>query len=129
MSEPADNSAGTVRPIGRPFKPGQSGNPGGRPKGVASTVREVCGGDPSHLAALLLEIARGGSVNGKPARPADQIRATELLLAYGWGKPPATSAPEGYDPLEVDSMVAEARAIADELAGRRRAEGQHGSAS
>ena len=32
----AENSteAPPARPIGRPFKPGQSGNPGGRPKGL-----------------------------------------------------------------------------------------------
>jgi hypothetical protein len=72
----------------------------------------------------LLEIAGGGSANGKPARPADQIRAAELLLAYGWGKPPATTAPEGYDPLEVDSITAEARAIVDELTARREAKAE-----
>ena len=39
MSEPAENSDATVRRIGRPFQPGQSGNPGGRPKGVADVSR------------------------------------------------------------------------------------------
>jgi hypothetical protein len=46
-------------PIGRPFRPGQSGNLGGRPKGVARTVREACGGDPTMLAERLLAIAQG----------------------------------------------------------------------
>ena len=32
MSEPAPNSEGTARVIGRPFPPGVSGNPNGRPK-------------------------------------------------------------------------------------------------
>ena len=32
MSEPATNNEGTARVIGRPFPPGVSGNPNGRPK-------------------------------------------------------------------------------------------------
>jgi Family of unknown function (DUF5681) len=111
----AENSNETVRVIGKPFKPGQSGNPGGRPKGVARTVREVCGGDPTMLAEGLLAIARGGDVHGKPARAADQIRASELLLAYGWGKPAGFAAIEGHDPLEQDTLAAEAERIAAEL--------------
>jgi hypothetical protein len=34
------------------------------------------------------------------ARPADQIRAYELLLAYGWGKAAAFVPIEGAHPLE-----------------------------
>jgi Family of unknown function (DUF5681) len=105
MTEPAENSAATVRRIGRPFQPGQSGNPGGRPKGVARTVREVCGGDPTRLAKGLLAIANGEGLHGKPVREADRIRAAELLLAYGWGKPPAFASIEGADPLEQDEVA------------------------
>ena len=45
----------------------------------------------------LLAIARGEGVgvNRKPVRAADQIRAYELLLAYGWGKPAAFVPIEG----------------------------------
>jgi len=43
MNEPAENSDGAVRRIGRPFQPGQSSNPGGRPKGVARAFRDVLG--------------------------------------------------------------------------------------
>ena len=56
----AENNHETTRPggiTGNGFKPGQSGNPGGRPKGLAKTVRDVCGGSPLRLAQLLLEIA------------------------------------------------------------------------
>ena len=80
MSEPAENSDGTVRNL-RPWKPGQSGRPGGRPKGVAKAVREVCGGSPLHLAHGLLEIAEDPKV-----RPRDRIAAYSELLDRGWGK-------------------------------------------
>ena len=48
----AENNHETTRPggiTGNGFKPGQSGNPGGRPKGVARTVRDACGGSPRVL--------------------------------------------------------------------------------
>ncbi len=103
---------------GAGFLPGQSGNPSGRPKGIASTVRKACGGDPETLIQTLLAIARGESTNGKPVRAADQIRASELVLAYGWGKPAAFVSIEGADPLELDEVAAEIRQIADELRAR-----------
>ena len=84
---------------GRGFMPGQSGNPSGRPKGIARAVREACGGDADEVIQGLLAIARGEGVNGKAPRPADQIRAYEILLAYGWGKP-ASFVPVEGDPLD-----------------------------
>ena len=99
--------------------PGQSGNPNGRPKGIASTVRKACGGDPDTLIQTLLTIARGESTNGKPVRAADQIRAAELVLAYGWGKPAAfVPIDGGADPLELDEVSAEIRQIAEQLRAR-----------
>ena len=104
---------------GRGFMPGHSGNPSGRPKGIAKSVREACGGDPTMLVEGLLAIAAGEGVGGKPARAADQIRATELLLAYGWGKPPAFAPVDGANPLEENEVEAEIRRIAEELERQR----------
>jgi hypothetical protein len=109
-----ENSAATVRQIGRPFLPGQSGNPGGRPKGVARTVREVCGGSPLRLAQGLLEIAEDPKV-----RPRDRIAAYSELLDRGWGKAPVFAEIEGADPLEMDEVAREIQAIAHELAALR----------
>ena len=91
------------------FRPGQSGNPGGRPKGVARTVREQAGGDPAIFVGELINIA----LNEKVAR--DRTRALELLLAYGWGKPAATNAPEGYDVLEADELTRDMQTLMDKI--------------
>jgi hypothetical protein len=116
VTDSAENSVRTVTPIGRPFRPGQSGNPGGRPKGVARTVREVCGGSPLLLAQGLLEIAEDPGV-----RPRDRIAAYSELLDRGWGKAPAFADIEGADPLELDDVSREIARITDELRARRTA--------
>jgi hypothetical protein len=67
------------------------------------------------LAEGLLAIARGEGLNGKPVREADRIRAFELLLAYGWGKPAAFMPIEGGNPLEHDEVADAIQAIANEL--------------
>ncbi len=53
----ADNTAKHQRTIGRPFKPGQSGNPAGRPKGARSKFGE----------ALVLDFAEHWAQYGKLA--------------------------------------------------------------
>ena len=57
----------------------------------------------------------GGALHGKPVCAADQIRASELLLAYGWGKPAAFAPIEGANPLGDGEVEAEIRRIAEEL--------------
>ena len=114
MSDLAENSAGTMSRIGRPFPRGQSGNPGGRPKGVARIVRDVCGGSPRELAQILLEIARDPK-----ARNADRIDAAQELLDRGWGKALAFAQIEGRDPLEHDEISAAISGLVEELAQRR----------
>ena len=41
---------------GAGFVPGVSGNPGGRPKGLARTVREMVGEDGSLVAEFMLSV-------------------------------------------------------------------------
>ena len=113
MSEPAENSDATVRRIGRPFPPGQSGNPGGRPKGVARALPRCTGGSPAEAAQGLLEIARTAK------RDADRIAAWKELLDRGWGKAVGFADIEGADPLEDDEVAAEIRSIADQLRRER----------
>ena len=42
--------------IGRPFAKGVSGNPGGRPKGLARYVRELVGDDGRRIADFMLNV-------------------------------------------------------------------------
>jgi Family of unknown function (DUF5681) len=115
----AENNTETTQPggiTGHGFKPGQSGNPGGRPKGVARTVREVCGGSPLRLAQGLLEIAENPKANNR-----DRVAAYRELLDRGWGKAPAFASMEADDPLELDEIASDIRSIADELRARREA--------
>ena len=61
-----------------PFKPGQSGNPGGRPKGIGTIARE----HTDRAIAILVE-----ALEDENSRV--RIQAARELLDRGWGKPVA----------------------------------------
>src|SRR3974377_1811068 len=61
---------------GRMFKPGQSGNPSGRPKGIEALARV-------HTTEALAVLAR--ALSDEDTRVA--VSAAGMLLAYGWGRP------------------------------------------
>ena len=66
---------------GRPFQPGQSGNPGGMPKGVAE-LRALARAHTADAIAALVEIVTDAK---KP--PAARVSAAQVLLDRGYGKP------------------------------------------
>ena len=84
-----------------PWKPVQSGNPSGRPKGtrdLAGYVLETTDGG-KELVDSLLSIVRGVTPNlpvqegsrprkDQQVRPADQLKAIEMLLDRGFGRSP-----------------------------------------
>lgn len=74
------------------FKPGQSGNPGGRPK-IVGDLRELARVHTHEALATLVRVAQD-----RKAPPAAQVAAAEALLNRGYGKPVQAveaSGPEG----------------------------------
>jgi hypothetical protein len=129
-------------PVATRFEKGRSGNPGGRPKGLARKVREVLGNDDGEvLARLWAAITTGVLVtriptygpDGTPTGEkvvveqvsvADRIAASKLLAERGWGKPPQFAPIEDDDPLDLAERETAEIAAAfdtriDELAARR----------
>jgi hypothetical protein len=81
----AESSSGPAvrRGPGRPFVKGQSGNPGGRPKGLVSAIREQTR-DGEELVTFMLRVFRG---EADGARLRDRLEAATWLADRGFGKP------------------------------------------
>ena len=102
MSEPAPNSEGTARVIGRPFPPGVSGNPNGRPKDQFSFMGIL-------RSALAEENKSGKSVGERIVRRYIKLalqgnqQAAEALMARIDGKPAQSLTLKGdsAEPLHV----------------------------
>ena len=78
----AESSVKTTKKVpGKPFLPGQSGNPSGRPK-IPEEVKEAFRAASGDACRVLCEI-----VNDFSAKDADRIRAAEAILDRAWGKP------------------------------------------
>jgi hypothetical protein len=108
----AQNSGGTVR--GRPWPKGTSGNPGGRPQGLARATRELVGEDGHKLAEFWFSI-----MQDETRRDSDRLEASRLLADRGWGKAAAYEPQEG-DPLDLavlEGAAEEFRARILRLAG------------
>jgi hypothetical protein len=58
-----------------------SGNPGGRPKGLARRVRELVGNDGHEIVEFMFE-----TMSNEQARTADRLEAAAWLADRGFGK-------------------------------------------
>ena len=78
----AENSEKTAKkPRGRPFKKGESGNPGGRPK-LPKEFIERAREKSFEALEYLIE-----TVGNKDVADTVRVRAAETIIAYGFGKP------------------------------------------
>ena len=78
-SRPATTQRGGV--TGRGFQPGQSGNPGGRPKGLTKRVRELVGDNGEAIAEYMFTVLRD-----ETQRTADRVEAAKWLADRGFGR-------------------------------------------
>ena len=79
-----ENRAVTTRRggiTGAGFLPGQSGNPGGRPKGLARRVRELVGDSGESIFQFMVDV-----LGDETARTADRLEAAKWLADRGFGK-------------------------------------------
>lgn len=85
--------------LGIPWKPGQSGNPGGRPKMVKEVV-ELARSATELAIKTLIEIA------GKSNAPESaRVAASNALLDRGWGKPVQAMEHSGPGGSELPGIV------------------------
>lgn len=80
------------------WKPGQSGNPGGKPKGLERRVREIVGPDLDAMITALVDIALARGNMGAGAKVRDRVAAASLVLNRGWGAPKQTVVVESDQP-------------------------------
>lgn len=96
----AENSGDTAKkPRGRPFKKGQSGNPGGRPKLPEEFVELARSRSVDALNYLI------DAINDENLPPNARIRAAETIIAYGYGKPSQSIDLSGRDNKAIEISV------------------------
>jgi len=66
---------------GKGFVPGQSGNPGGRPKGLSRYVRELVGDDGRRIADYMVSV-----LEDEGERTETRMQAAQWLADRGFGK-------------------------------------------
>jgi len=103
------------------WKPGQSGNPAGRPKGAAGWKRRLeemasekhptDSHGHTHLERMFFNLLQTATKGGRPSIL--KLRAQELVLGYVIGKPVQTVASVDMPPETKDELLASLRAIAE----------------
>lgn len=144
---PHETAGANVPPEGRRFEAGKSGNPGGRPKGLARKVREILGDDDGETVARFWAACLSGEIVTVTTGPDGQrveertkvgvkerIEVSKLLAERGWGKPPQYAPIDEEDPLGMSEAAAADAAKSldariDEVARKREEREQRESAA
>ncbi len=79
QSRPVTTQLGGV--TGRGFRPGRSGNPGGRPKGLTEACARLVGDNGEAIAEFMYEV-----MNDEAARTADRLEAAKWLADRAFGR-------------------------------------------
>jgi hypothetical protein len=87
-----ENRDGTGR-----FRPGQSGNPGGRPRGLAQATRDLLGDDGRAIVNFWMKV-----MMDEHTRMGDRLEASKLLAERGWGKSLTSIPLEHEAPSDLD---------------------------
>jgi hypothetical protein len=102
---------------GKGWLPGESGNRGGRPRGLSRLVRETVSED--ELIKWCLDCLRGVLPDGTRTEVADRRWAVTWLSERGWGKPTAfvvVDDEDAPDQADVDAAVERFRTEVKRLA-------------
>lgn len=97
----AENNRKTATPRGRPFAPGRSGNPGGRPRltGKALEVRAACREASARAVERLTELLESED-------PTVALRAAAAILDRAWGTPGTEGDVRATDKARLDDAAA-----------------------
>jgi hypothetical protein len=112
MSDDVQNTVPAQQRGLRPWRAGQSGNPGGRPKGLAALCRE-------HTPEAVETLVR--ALRSDDERVA--VTAASVLLDRGWGKPVQGASDEDIPQKITFLHLTAMRAFSDELAASRTIDG------
>lgn len=94
-TKPNNGHRGTQNLV--PWKPGQTGNPGGRPKGLAGYIRDQTM-DGRELADFLISVMRG-EFPPLSFRGSERLKACEMLLNRGFGQQPLIEGDPNIKPV------------------------------
>ena len=90
------------------FKPGQSGNPNGRPK-IPPELREAAKSAAPEALQVAIDLMRNPAVE-----PADRLRAVSIVLDRAYGKPVQATEISGPDGGPIMHEAATVGAMSDE---------------